>query len=175
MIDKVFPFESTNEAMAYVEAGRAKGKVVVNALIICSLAVASLLPIDHVPRICLHAMTSCPHFLEILMKIENAVVLVTGANRGIGLAFCRALLARGARKVYAGARDPASVTLPGVQALRLDVEPAGRRRGRRPAGVGCDAGDQQRRHCAAGRLSGGRTAKTSRGASSRRTSSPCCA
>ena len=55
------------------------------------------------------------------MKIENAVVLVTGANRGIGLAFCRALLARGARKVYAGARDPASVTLPGVHALRLDV------------------------------------------------------
>lgn len=55
------------------------------------------------------------------MKIENAVVLVTGANRGIGLAFCRALLARGARKVYAGARDPSTVTLPGVQALRLDV------------------------------------------------------
>lgn len=29
VIDKVFPFESTNEALAYVEAGRAKGKVVV--------------------------------------------------------------------------------------------------------------------------------------------------
>ena len=29
VIDKVFPFESTNEAMTYVEAGRAKGKVVV--------------------------------------------------------------------------------------------------------------------------------------------------
>lgn len=55
------------------------------------------------------------------MKIENAVVLVTGANRGIGLAFARELLARGARKVYAGARDPASVTLPGVQAIQLDV------------------------------------------------------
>ena len=54
------------------------------------------------------------------MKVENSVVLVTGANRGIGLAFARELLARGA-KVYAGARDPASVTLPGVQALRLDV------------------------------------------------------
>lgn len=55
------------------------------------------------------------------MKIENSVVLVTGANRGIGLAFAQALLARGARKVYAAARDPATVTLPGVQALRLDV------------------------------------------------------
>ena len=29
MADRVFPFESTNEAMAWVEAGRAKGKVVV--------------------------------------------------------------------------------------------------------------------------------------------------
>ena len=55
------------------------------------------------------------------MKIKDSVVLVTGANRGIGLAFARELLARGARKVYAGARDPASVKLPGVQALRLDV------------------------------------------------------
>ena len=55
------------------------------------------------------------------MKIENAVALVTGANRGIGLAFARELLARGARKVYVGARDPAAVTQSGVQALRLDV------------------------------------------------------
>jgi NAD(P)-dependent dehydrogenase (short-subunit alcohol dehydrogenase family) len=55
------------------------------------------------------------------MKIENAVALVTGANRGIGLAFARELLARGARKVYAAVRDPATVTLPGVQALQLDV------------------------------------------------------
>lgn len=55
------------------------------------------------------------------MKIENSVVLVTGANRGIGLAFTRALLARGARKVYAAARNPATVTLRGVQALQLDV------------------------------------------------------
>lgn len=55
------------------------------------------------------------------MKIENSVALVTGANRGIGLAFARELLNRGARKVYAAARDPASITLPGVHALRLDV------------------------------------------------------
>jgi alcohol dehydrogenase len=29
VVDRVFPFESTIEAMAYVERGRAKGKVVV--------------------------------------------------------------------------------------------------------------------------------------------------
>ena len=29
VIDRIFPFESTNEAVAYVESGRAKGKVVV--------------------------------------------------------------------------------------------------------------------------------------------------
>ncbi|WP_374608730.1 NADP-dependent oxidoreductase [Diaphorobacter nitroreducens] len=29
VIDKVFPFDSTNEALAYVESGRAKGKVVI--------------------------------------------------------------------------------------------------------------------------------------------------
>lgn len=55
------------------------------------------------------------------MKIENSVVLVTGANRGIGLAFARELLARGARKVYAGARDPLTVTQGGVEPLQLDV------------------------------------------------------
>jgi NAD(P)-dependent dehydrogenase (short-subunit alcohol dehydrogenase family) len=55
------------------------------------------------------------------MKIENAVALVTGANRGIGLTFMRELLARGARKVYAGARNPAAIMEPGVQPLRLDV------------------------------------------------------
>lgn len=55
------------------------------------------------------------------MQIANATVLITGANRGLGLAFARAALARGARKVYAAARDPASVTLPGVVPIQLDV------------------------------------------------------
>jgi alcohol dehydrogenase len=30
VIDKVFPFEATNEALAYVESGRARGKVVIS-------------------------------------------------------------------------------------------------------------------------------------------------
>jgi NADPH:quinone reductase-like Zn-dependent oxidoreductase len=29
VVDRVFPFPSTNEALAYVETGRAKGKVVI--------------------------------------------------------------------------------------------------------------------------------------------------
>jgi NADPH:quinone reductase-like Zn-dependent oxidoreductase len=32
IIDKVFPFEKTGDALAYVEAGRAKGKVVISAI-----------------------------------------------------------------------------------------------------------------------------------------------
>jgi NAD(P)-dependent dehydrogenase (short-subunit alcohol dehydrogenase family) len=55
------------------------------------------------------------------MKLDNATVFITGANRGIGLAFAREALARGARKVYAGARDPASITLAGVVPVRIDV------------------------------------------------------
>ena len=55
------------------------------------------------------------------MQLANAVVLITGANRGIGRAFAREALARGARRVYAAARDPASVDLPGVLPLQLDV------------------------------------------------------
>ena len=57
------------------------------------------------------------------MKIENCVALVTGANRGLGKAFCEALLAAGAQKVYAGARDPQSVqdTDDRVIPVRLDI------------------------------------------------------
>ena len=56
------------------------------------------------------------------MKIEDAVVLITGANRGIGLALANAALAAGARKVYAGMRNPTS--MPGVESVRLDVTDA---------------------------------------------------
>lgn len=55
------------------------------------------------------------------MDIKGSVALVTGANRGIGRAFARALLDHGAAKVYAGARDPGSVADREVTPLRLDV------------------------------------------------------
>ncbi|WP_343548815.1 SDR family oxidoreductase [Ralstonia sp.] len=58
------------------------------------------------------------------MDIKGKTILVTGANRGLGRQFTQALLAAGAAKVYAGARDPQSVTQPGVEAVRLDVTDA---------------------------------------------------
>ena len=94
-------------------------------------------------------------------KAAGSVALVTGANRGIGLAFVQELAARGASKIYAAVREPAEVTgqfdgLP-VEVVRLDVtdlgrgerrrgglsrgEPAGQQRGavhRHPAGADRD-------------------------------------
>ena len=55
------------------------------------------------------------------MRIENSVAFVTGANRGLGLAFAKALLKGGAGKVYAAARDHDAITLPGLIPVRLDV------------------------------------------------------
>ncbi|MEO3745967.1 SDR family oxidoreductase [Plantactinospora sp. B5E13] len=55
------------------------------------------------------------------MKVSGSVALVTGANRGIGRQFARLLLERGASKVYATARNPEAIDVPGVQALRLDI------------------------------------------------------
>jgi len=60
------------------------------------------------------------------MKIQGSIAFVTGANRGLGLAYAKALLAAGASKVYAGARDPASVPLlKGLVPMKFDVNDAG--------------------------------------------------
>jgi NAD(P)-dependent dehydrogenase (short-subunit alcohol dehydrogenase family) len=40
------------------------------------------------------------------MRIDGCTALVTGANRGLGAAFSRELLVRGAAKVYCGSREP---------------------------------------------------------------------
>ncbi len=46
--------------------------------------------------------------------------LVTGANRGLGRRFAAELIARGA-KVYAAARRPETIDLPGVVPIQLDI------------------------------------------------------
>ena len=63
------------------------------------------------------------------MQIERSVAFVTGANRGIGRAFIDALLERGATRIYAAARDPATLEMltrldRRVRAVLLDVRNA---------------------------------------------------
>ncbi|MEU3464517.1 SDR family oxidoreductase [Streptomyces sp. NPDC006733] len=54
------------------------------------------------------------------MELNNAVAVVTGANRGLGRHLAAQLVERGA-KVYAAARRPETIDVPGVIPLRLDV------------------------------------------------------
>jgi NAD(P)-dependent dehydrogenase (short-subunit alcohol dehydrogenase family) len=54
------------------------------------------------------------------MEIDGATAFVTGANRGFGRALAVELIARGAT-VYAGARRPETVDLPGAIPVRIDV------------------------------------------------------
>lgn len=54
------------------------------------------------------------------MELKNAVAVVTGANRGLGRQLAVQLVEQGA-KVYAAARRPEAIDLPGVTPLHLDV------------------------------------------------------
>ncbi len=58
------------------------------------------------------------------MKIAGSTALVTGANRGLGRELAAQLLVRGAI-VYAGARNPDTVDLPGAKVVRLDITDPG--------------------------------------------------
>lgn len=55
------------------------------------------------------------------MTIRNRIAFVTGANRGLGAAFVEALLAAGAARVYAAARQPVHHADPRVVPVVLDV------------------------------------------------------
>ncbi|SDG30404.1 SDR family oxidoreductase [Pseudonocardia oroxyli] len=58
------------------------------------------------------------------MQIAGSTVLVTGANRGLGAHLARQLVERGAKTVYAGARNPNTVTDPHLVPVALDVTDA---------------------------------------------------
>jgi NAD(P)-dependent dehydrogenase (short-subunit alcohol dehydrogenase family) len=55
------------------------------------------------------------------MDIKNATVFITGANRGLGLAFAREARRRGAAKVYAGMRKTDGFNEPGIIPVKIDV------------------------------------------------------
>ncbi|MTD56618.1 SDR family oxidoreductase [Amycolatopsis pithecellobii] len=55
------------------------------------------------------------------MQLKNAVVLVTGANRGIGAEFVAQLKKRGAAKIYAASRNASSIGVDGVEPIQLDI------------------------------------------------------
>jgi NAD(P)-dependent dehydrogenase (short-subunit alcohol dehydrogenase family) len=62
------------------------------------------------------------------MTIANKAVLVTGANRGIGQALVEEALSRGAKRVYAGARQPLVHPDRRVTPVTLDVTNAAQTR-----------------------------------------------
>jgi len=63
----------------------------------------------------------CVNLWEETVKIADKAVLVTGANRGIGRALVEEALRRGAKRVYAGTRQPLAHPDPRVTPLPLDI------------------------------------------------------
>jgi NAD(P)-dependent dehydrogenase (short-subunit alcohol dehydrogenase family) len=54
--------------------------------------------------------------------IEGTTALVSGANRGLGMAYVQALLDRGAAKVYAGARNPGTVDVTDARVVPVQLD-----------------------------------------------------
>jgi len=55
------------------------------------------------------------------MNISEAIVFITGANRGLGLALAKEAVQRGAKKVYAGMRSIENFSENGIVPIEIDV------------------------------------------------------
>jgi NAD(P)-dependent dehydrogenase (short-subunit alcohol dehydrogenase family) len=82
---------------------------------------------------------------RVVMKVQNSIAFVTGANGFLGLAIASELVARGAKTVYAGVRSPDGFEVPGLVPVRLDVTDPRPWGGSRPM-QGRDGVGQQRRN-----------------------------
>jgi NAD(P)-dependent dehydrogenase (short-subunit alcohol dehydrogenase family) len=60
-------------------------------------------------------------YRESAMQIQDMVIFIAGAHRGLGWTFARAALELGAKKLSAAARDRAHHLQIGVHAMRLDA------------------------------------------------------
>jgi NAD(P)-dependent dehydrogenase (short-subunit alcohol dehydrogenase family) len=58
---------------------------------------------------------------ETTMNLANRTILITGANRGLGAALVEEALRRGAKRIYAAARQPFTHKNPRVTPIILDV------------------------------------------------------
>ncbi len=56
------------------------------------------------------------------MQIEDSVALVTGAGRGLGQVFVQELARRGAKTIYAAARNPAQVSKSGGPVIPVELD-----------------------------------------------------
>ena len=56
------------------------------------------------------------------MQIADSVALVTGAGRGLGQVFVQELARRGAKTVYAAARNPARLGGPGTPGIPVELD-----------------------------------------------------
>ena len=81
-----------------------------------------------------------------MTSIADSAVLVTGGNRGIGSALVEEALARGAKRVYAGTRQPWHHPDERVTPLALDVTNAAQIRAAAGADRVARRAHQQRRH-----------------------------
>src|SRR5262245_13029203 len=76
------------------------------------------------------------------MNTANSVALVSGANRGIGRAFVEALLSKGARRIYAAARNVALleplVALDRARIIPLKIDITNREQAQTAAEVASD-------------------------------------
>jgi NAD(P)-dependent dehydrogenase (short-subunit alcohol dehydrogenase family) len=63
--------------------------------------------------------------MQKVTQVGDGVVLVTGANRGLGKALVEEALRRGAKRVYAAARQPLAHSNERVTPIALDVTSAG--------------------------------------------------